>query len=221
MPAFKADKSVLLNSIREIEGTNIKLLELDKDNKTVEEQALEILKRNQALSKFKLSDSNKETLDEKAEKLKNIALFTKEFVKNSDKVKNAYVKNILSLKDDLKKTTIKIINGLPQNDTYILKKDEKDKNVNSVLVSQNDIDQLNNNMKFLAINDNDIEKLSFQTLITLQDELSDAVQRSHAVEGLTKIAKNSVATNPDQKTREKLKHSVINDSPKKKIEVIY
>jgi hypothetical protein len=44
MPAFKADQSVLLNSVKDIEGSNVKLLELDKDNKTFEERALELLK---------------------------------------------------------------------------------------------------------------------------------------------------------------------------------
>ena len=57
-------------------------------------------------------------------------------------------------------------------------------------------------------------------MIQLHEELGEALQRSQAVEGLTAITKNSVATNPDQKTREKAKHSVIKDTPKKKRVVI-
>ena len=126
------------------------------------------------------------------------------------------------MKGQLKNVTKEIVNKLPIEDTYIVKKGEKDhNNINSVLASKNDIDQINHNMKYLAINDNDVPKLSFQTLIQLHEELGDAIQRSQAVEGLTAITKNSVATNPDQKTREKAKHSVIKDTPKKKIEVIY
>ena len=220
LPSLKADRAVILEEITKVENTNTKLLELDKDNKTAEEKALEMLKRNQTLSSFRLQSVEKGE-DEKIKKLKNIALFTKEFTKNSDKVKSAYVKSILEMKGQLKNVTREIVNKLPIQDTYIVKKGEKDNNINSVLVSKNDIDQINHNMKYLAINDNDIPNLSFQTLIQLHEELGDALQRSQAVEGLTAIIKNSVATNPDQKTREKAKHSVIKDAPKKKIEVIY
>ena len=223
MPAFKADQSVLLNSVKDIEGTNVKLLELDKDNKIFEERALELLKQNQALSKFELIETDKESPDEKAEKLKKLTIFTKDFVENSDKVRQAYVNNILEMKNDLRETTIDIINHLPQNDTYIIKEREVNKEplLNDVMISQNDIDQINHNMKFLAINDKDVEKLSFQTLISIQDELSDAVQRSHAVNGLTEIVKNSVATNPDKSIRNAAKESVIKEQKKDKMKVIY
>lgn len=221
LPSLKADRAVILKEISKVENTNTKLLELDKDNRTAEEKALEMLKQNQALSSFKLYGGEKDE-DEKIKKLKNITLFTKEFTENSDKVKSAYVKSILEMKGQLKNVTKEIVNKLPIQDTYIVKKGEKDNNnINSVLASKNDIDQINHNMKYLAINDNDVPKLSFQTLIQLHEELGDALQRSQAVEGLTAITKNSVATNPDQKTREKAKHSVIKDAPKKKIEVIY
>ena len=221
IPSLKADRAVILEEISKVENTNNKLLELDKDNKTAEEKALEMLKQNQALSGFRLQGGEKDE-DEKIKKLKNITLFTKEFTENSDKVKNAYVKSVLEMKGQLKNVTREIVNKLPIEDTYIVKKGEKDhNNINSVLASKNDIDQINHNMKYLAINDNDVPKLSFQTLIQLHEELGDAIQRSQAVEGLTAITKNSVATNPDQKTREKAKHSVIKDTPKKKIEVIY
>ena len=221
VPSLKADRAVILEEISKVENTNTKLLELDKDNKTAEEKALEMLKQNQALSGFRLQGGEKDE-DEKTKKLKNITLFTKEFTENSDKVKNAYVKSVLEMKGQLKNVTREIVNKLPIEDTYIVKKGEKDhNNINSVLASKNDIDQINHNMKYLAINDNDVPKLSFQTLIQLHEELGDALQRSQAVEGLTAITKNSVATNPDQKTREKAKHSVIKDTPKKKIEVIY
>lgn len=220
LPSLKADRAVILEEISKVENTNTKLLELDKDNKTAEEKALEMLKQNQALSSFRLQGGEKDE-DEKIKKLKNITLFTKEFTENSDKVKSAYVKSVLEMKGQLKNVTREIVNKLPIQDTYIVKKGEKDNNINSVLASKNDIDQINHNMKYLAINDNDVSKLSFQTLIQLHEELGDALQRSQAVEGLTAIAKNSVATNPDQKTREKAKHSVIKDTPKKKIEVIY
>ena len=221
LPSLKADRAVILEEIAKVENTNTKLLELDKDNKTAEEKALEMLKQNQALSSFKLYGREKDE-DEKIKKLKNITLFTKEFTENSDKVKNVYVKSVLEMKGQLKNVTREIVNKLPIEDTYIVKKGEKDhNNINSVLASKNDIDQINHNMKYLAINDNDVPKLSFQTLIQLHEELGDAIQRSQAVEGLTAITKNSVATNPDQKTREKAKHSVIKDTPKKKIEVIY
>lgn len=221
IPSFKVNRTVILEEIAKVENTNTKLLELDKDNKTAEEKALEMLKQNQALSGFRLQGGEKDE-DEKIKKLKNITLFTKEFTENSDKVKNAYVKSVLEMKGQLKNVTREIVNKLPIEDTYIVKKGEKDhNNINSVLASKNDIDQINHNMKYLAINDNDVPKLSFQTLIQLHEELGDAIQRSQAVEGLTAITKNSVATNPDQKTREKAKHSVIKDTPKKKIEVIY
>ena len=221
VPSLKANRAVLLEEIAKVENTNTKLLELDKDNKTAEEKALEMLKQNQALSGFRLQGGEKDE-DEKTKKLKNITLFTKEFTENSDKVKNVYVKSVLEMKGQLKNVTREIVNKLPIEDTYIVKKGEKDhNNINSVLASKNDIDQINHNMKYLAINDNDVPKLSFQTLIQLHEELGDALQRSQAVEGLTAITKNSVATNPDQKTREKAKHSVIKDTPKKKIEVIY
>ena len=221
VPSFKANRAVILEEISKVENTNNKLLELDKDNKTAEEKALEMLKQNQALSGFRLQGGEKDE-DEKIKKLKNITLFTKEFTENSDKVKNAYVKSVLEMKGQLKNVTREIVNKLPIEDTYIVKNGEKDhNNINSVLASKNDIDQINHNMKYLAINDNDVPKLSFQTLIQLHEELGDAIQRSQAVEGLTAITKNSVATNPDQKTREKAKHSVIKDTPKKKIEVIY
>ena len=221
VPSLKANRAVLLEEIAKVENTNTKLLELDKDNKTAEEKALEMLKQNQALSSFRLQGGEKDE-DEKTKKLKNITLFTKEFTENSDKVKNVYVKSVLEMKGQLKNVTREIVNKLPIEDTYIVKKGEKDhNNINSVLASKNDIDQINHNMKYLAINDNDVPKLSFQTLIQLHEELGDALQRSQAVEGLTAITKNSVATNPDQKTREKAKHSVIKDTPKKKIEVIY
>lgn len=221
MPKFKADKSVLLESLKNIDGTNIKLLELDKDNKTIEEQTLEMLQKNQALSKFKLSETPKSD-NEKAEKLKKITAFTKDFVENSNKVKKAYVKSILEMKDTLKGITRNIVQNLPINDTYILKKDEKDNNsINSALLSQNDVDQINHNMNFLAISDIDVEKLSFQTLITLQDELGQAIQRSEAIVGLTSIAKNSVATNPDEKFRKNAKNSIIEEPKKDKMKVIY
>ena len=220
LPSLKADRAVILEEISKVENTNTKLLELDKDNRTAEEKALEMLKQNQALSSFRLQGGEKDE-DEKIKKLKNITLFTKEFTENSDKVKSAYVKSVLEMKGQLKNVTKEIVNKLPIQDTYIVKKGEKDNNINSVLASKNDIDQINHNMKYLAINDNDVPKLSFQTLIQLHEELGDALQRSQAVEGLTAITKNSVATNPDQKTREKAKHSVIKDAPKKKIEVIY
>ena len=221
LPTLKADRAVILEEIAKVENTNTKLLELDKDNKTAEEKALEMLKQNQALSSFRLQGGEKNE-DEKIKKLKNITLFTKEFTENSDKVKSAYVKSVLEMKGQLKNVTREIVNKLPIQDTYIIKKGEKDhNNINSVLASKNDIDQINHNMKYLAINDNDVPKLSFQTLIQLHEEIGDALQRSQAVEGLTAITKNSVATNPDQKTREKAKHSVIKDAPKKKIEVIY
>lgn len=221
LPSLKADRAVILEEISKVENTNTKLLELDKDNRTAEEKALEMLKQNQALSSFRLQGGEKDE-DEKVKKLKNITLFTKEFTENSDKVKSAYVKSVLEMKGQLKNVTKEIVNKLPIQDTYIVKKGEKDNNnINSILASKNDIDQINHNMKYLAINDNDVPKLSFQTLIQLHEELGDALQRSQAVEGLTAITKNSVATNPNQKTREKAKHSVIKDAPKKKIEVIY
>ncbi len=221
LPSLKANRAVILEEISKVENTNTKLLELDKDNRTAEEKALEMLKQNHALSSFRLQGGEKDE-DEKIKKLKNITLFTKEFTENSDKVKSAYVKSVLEMKGQLKNVTKEIVNKLPIQDTYIVKKGEKDNNnINSVLASKNDIDQINHNMKYLAINDNDVPKLSFQTLIQLHEELGDALQRSQAVEGLTAITKNSVATNPDQKTREKAKHSVIKDAPKKKIEVIY
>jgi len=65
------------------------------------------------------------------------------------------------MKGQLKNVTREIVNKLPIQDTYIVKKGEKDNNINSVLASKNDIDQINHNMKYLAINDNDVPKLSF------------------------------------------------------------
>jgi len=68
-------------------------------------------------------------------------LFAKEFTENSDKVKSAYVKSVLEMKDQLKTVTKEIVNKLPIQDTYIVKKGEKDNNnINSVLASKNDID---------------------------------------------------------------------------------
>jgi len=68
-------------------------------------------------------------------------LFTKEFTENSDKVKSAYVKSVLEMKGQLKNVTKEIVNKLPIQDTYIVKKGEKDNNnINSVLASKNDID---------------------------------------------------------------------------------
>lgn len=224
VPSFKADKSALLESIKEVEGSNMKLLELDKDNKTVEDNSIEMLKQNQALANFGLEEPNTETADEKAEKLKKITTFVKDFTDNSDKIKQAYVSNILEMKNDLRETTIEIINNLPKNNTYIIEGRDAGKEpsyLNDVMISQNDIDQINHNMKFIAINDNDVEKLSFQTLITIQDELSEAVERSHAITGLTKIVNDSVATNPDEKTREHGKQSVIEEPKKDKMKVIY
>ena len=54
VPSLKANRAVLLEEIAKVENTNTKLLELDKDNKTAEEKALEMLKQNQALSGFRL-----------------------------------------------------------------------------------------------------------------------------------------------------------------------
>ena len=222
VPIYNADKSALLDVIKNVEGSNMKLLELDKDNKMVEDISLEMLQKNQALANFTLSDIPGETADEKAEKLKKITAFTKEFSENSDKVRKAYTTNILGLKNDLKNITKDIVNQLPINDTQIVKRDDKEhNNLDKVLMSQNDVDQINHNMKYLAISDNEVEKLSFQTLITLQDELGDAVQRSKAVVGLTSIAKNSVATNPNKKIRNKAKESVIEEPKKDNIKVIY
>ena len=222
VPIYNADKSALLESIKDVEGSNMKLLELDRDNKTIEEQALEMLKQNQALSQFKISETTKESSEEKANKLKNILAFTKDFVENNDKIKKAYVTNILEMKSELKNVTREIVNKLPINDTYIIKKGEKDhNNINSTLMSQNDVDQINRNMKFLAINDNDIEKLSFQTLISIQDDLSKELKRSKDVVGLTEVVKNSVATNPGKTFRKNAKNSVIEEPKKNKMDVIY
>ena len=222
MPMYNADKSALLDVIKNVEGSNTKLLELDKDNKTVEEASLEMLQKNQALNQFKLEDSETDTPDEKARKLKKITAFTKEFVENSETVRKAYITNILGLKNNLKNITKDIVNQMPINDTHIIKKgDREHNNLDTVLMSQNDLDQINHNMKFLAINDNDVEKLSFQTLITLQDELGQAVQRSEAIVGLTSIAKNSIATHPDEKFRANAKNSVIEEPKKDKIKVIF
>ena len=222
VPIYNADKSVLLESIKNIEGSNMKLLELDKDNKTLEEQALEMLKQNQALSQFKISETAKESPEEKANKLKGMLIFTQDFVQNHDKIKKAYAANIMEMKSELKNVTKDIVNKLPINDTYIVKKGEKDhNNINSALMSQNDIDQINRNMKFLAINDNDIEKLSFQTLITIQDDLTKELQQSKAVVGLTDVVKDSVATHPNKQFIDNAKKSVIEEPKKNKINVIY
>ena len=222
VPIYNADKSILLESIKAIEGSNMKLLELDKDNKTIEEETLKMLQQNQALSQFKILETTKESPDEKANKLKSMLAFTKDFVENHDKIKKAYVSNIMEMKTELKNVTRDIVNKLPINDTYIIKKGEKDNNnINSALMSQNDVDQINRNMKFLAINDNDIEKLSFQTLITIQDDLSKELQQSKAAVGLTEIVKDSVATNPNKNFKDNAKNSVIEESKKNKMDVIY
>jgi hypothetical protein len=44
------------------------------------------------------------------------------------------------MKGQLKIVTREIVNKLPIQDTYIVKKGEKDNNINSVLASKNDID---------------------------------------------------------------------------------
>lgn len=221
VPAFKADKSALLESIRNIEGTNIKLLELDKDNKDIEDKTIEMLKKTDALKNFKLEDSNRDMTPE-VERLKKITLFTEEFVENSDDTKKAFVNTVLEMKNDLRDLTKDIVNMLPIEDNYILRKGEDDhKNINSVLMSQNDIDQINHNMKFLAINDNDVKKLSFQTLITLKDDINRAIERSEAIKGLTAITKNSIATHPNEEIIKNASKSVLEEPKEKKNEVIY
>lgn len=222
LPSFKLDKKVILDEINKVEGSNVKLLELDKDNKAIEEKALELLKQNKALPNIVINDDNLESADEKSKKLKAIMSFTKEFTENSEKIKKTYVDSVLEMKSKLRDVTREIVNKLPLQDTYIIKKGEKDThNINSALASQNDIDQINANMKYIAIQDTDIEKLSFQTLIQLHEEIGNAVQRSEAISGLTSIVKNSVATNPDEKFREKAKHSVIEEPKKNKMTIIY
>jgi len=54
LPSLKANRAVILEEISKVENTNTKLLELDKDNRTAEEKALEMLKQNHALSSFRL-----------------------------------------------------------------------------------------------------------------------------------------------------------------------
>lgn len=220
-PTFITNKSVILQNIDKLEGSDMKLLELDKDNKSIEDKVLEMLKRNQALAQFSLSNVDGETADEKAKRLQNITIFTKEFVENADNIKKAYISNILEMKQELKSVTKEIVNNLPINDTYVIKNGEEPDNINSALMSQNDIDQIDHNMAFLAIKDNDIEKLSFQSLITMQQEMSDSIDKSKEIVGLTEITKNSLATNPDEGTRKNAKNPVIKDNPEdKKDEII-
>ena len=108
--------------------------------------------------------------------MKNIIAFTKDFTENIDKVRKVYIDNIIGLKDTLRTVSTDVINALPTNDNYIIKKGEKDNNnINNVLISRNDIDQINENMKFLSIKDNDIEKLSFQTLIKIHEDINQAI----------------------------------------------
>ena len=224
IPTLQTNKSVLLDGINKANNTNNKLLELDKGNKDAEDRAIEILKNNKALTNYKLFDTSANNTEDqkKADKMKNIIAFTKDFTENIDKVRKVYIDNIIGLKDTLRTISTDVINALPTNDNYIIKKGEKDNNnINNVLISRNDIDQINENMKFLSIKDNDVEKLSFQTLIKIHEDINQAIQKTEAIKGLTAITKNSMATNPDEKTKQKLNKSVLEEPKKRKITVIY
>lgn len=223
IPTVKADKSVITEVIKNSENSNVKILELDKDNKAIEEQALKMLKTNKMLQNFKLLDTlSEDDKEDKIQNIKGLINFTKVFTDNENKIRNAYVTSIIEKKELLKNVTKEIINKLPINDTYIIKKGDTDNNnINTVLMSQNDIEQINQNMQFLAINNNDIPQLSFQTLIQIQDGIDNAITRSEAINGLTSIVKNSVATNPNENIRKNAVKSVIKEPDKKKTEVIY
>ena len=224
IPTLQTNKSVLLDGIDKVNNTNNKLLELDKGNKDAEDRAIEILRNNKALTNYKLFDTSTNNTEDqkKADKMKNIIAFTKDFTENIDKVRKVYIDNIIGLKDTLRTVSTDVINALPTNDNYIIKKGEKDNNnINNVLISRNDIDQINENMKFLSIKDNDIEKLSFQTLIKIHEDINQAIQKTEAIKGLTAITKNSVATNPNEKTKQNLSKSVLEEPKKRKITVIY
>lgn len=179
-PEIKVNKLDLEGSIsKATEKPNEKLISLDSDIKKAEEQSIATLKNNVIL----------QSLDESIlrDKDDNKLKFVKQFADNADEIHNAFVNNIDAKREKLRELSINAVRALPNMDMQVIPKDEKEKtNITAIsLMSNLDSDQIGKNFDLISLNTEDIRKLSFQTLIAIDQQLDKNISETISLQGLS------------------------------------
>jgi len=178
-----------MDTVRKTATENdMKILKLDTENLEIEKAIMDTLREQ--MKTFKLQDIN-ETDDKEKQKKKDLANFTKIFTDNAKEIKNAIADNIVNMKNEIRKLSEDSIRELPTLDIYSLDKKTEEKKEMS-MISLNDMEQLDKNMKILSLNEEQLRQLSFQTLINLHREVENRLNETHNMLGLSKIVNNSV-----------------------------
>lgn len=215
IPVFTSDRDMLEGRIRDAK-TEIQKGFTDADNnqKKIESDSINALKKNVAL----MSLENTNTNDELAKKRQKIKDFTEEVANNSDKIKSDMVDSILRLKDKLRDLTLESVRKLPETDIMSLKPDETEVR-SQVMMSIEDIKQIENNIKLIGLQDEDIRQLSFQAITNLQNEIEANVTVTNNMIGLTDAIEREVSNNINQdkpEERKKLGGNMMNIDEKER-----
>lgn len=218
VPTFSADKSLLEARVREAKTIIDKgFTDADNNQKKIENDSIDALKKNTVLTSLENSD----TSDSLAKQRQAIKDFTADFAQNSDKIKHDMVDSILNLKDKLRDLTLDNIRKLPDIDIVKLEPSEKD-NKQEVLLSIEDIRQIENNIKLIGLEEKTLRELSFQTIVNLQQELENNITVTNNMQGLTNLVERDVQNSIKQekpKERKKLGQKMMNlDGPVRKVD---
>lgn len=191
IPEYKINALDLIDTISKATiKPNDDFLQLDSEYKDIESAAIDLIKNNAtiiALDKIQLPDKKKqEILD-----------FAKVFAENSAKVREAYISNIKSKKQILYSLTDVAVRDLPDVDLYELDPDELETKVKQQkMLSLTDMEQIANNVKLFALDDDSIRQMSFNALMSLTELYDRHIDDTQNLLGLSEaVLKTSKAAN--------------------------
>jgi len=208
-PEYQLNKMEVIDTIsKATENKDTKILKLDKENKEIEKAIFDTLKlQMDSYKMIEIADNE----DEESKKKKSIANFAKLLTDNSDKIRKALAENIIHMKHNLINLSKDAVRDLPETTMYVMEKDKeinkKEQPINNLsLASENDIEQLNHNIKIIELSDSEIKDLSFSTLINLNREMEERIEKTTEIQGLSKIIKES-DDEDDRKKMQKMKRT--------------
>jgi len=172
----------------------------DKKIKENEKFSIEILKENSMMDLIE----KRETDDADAKRKQQLFDFARMFMNNEEAIQKEYAQHVIELRNQLKHVSLESVRELPKPDFYVLQDDGNRPQPDNVLVSLNDVKELERNTALIALEDNTIQEMSLTTLVALESNINERINDTKGLIGLTK----------EMEAREKQKE--INEVPEMK-----
>lgn len=228
-PAYYIKKEDLISMVDKAQTKlSQEFIEINEKNEKEEKELIDSLSTNVALNSLENIQTNDKTLTN----LQNAKSFVSSFINNEKDINNAMKDEIINKQKKLQDLQHIMIKQLPVMDMYSIKdeKDEKDKD-NTLLLSIQDMTEIEKNIKLLGLQDVEIKKLSYNSLIELNKEFEERIVVTQEMVGLTSLVdtqnkqkfsidgniENMLALDPDKKLYKKLGKNKNNENNKPKI----